>query len=82
MILYAKRHWNDIIVTNNKREAIYEKDTVNSKMSKTGRQMDAASLNDPFSNTNAPALAILYDENLIDIFRGPNYITKQTLVVN
>jgi hypothetical protein len=51
-------------------------------MSSTGRQIDAASLNDPLINIHAPLVAILYDENQLDVFRGPNYMTKITLVVD
>ena len=44
--------------------------------------MDAASLDDPQMNINAPMIAILYDENKIDTFKGQDYTDKKTMVVN
>ena len=47
-----------------------------------GRHMDVAAINDPLDNKYAPLLAILYDENKVDVFRGTDYSTKNTLTVD
>jgi hypothetical protein len=47
-----------------------------------GRHMDVAVLNDPLDNKYAPLIAILYDENKIDVLRGNEYNIVQNLQVD
>jgi hypothetical protein len=47
-----------------------------------GRHMDAAALNSPLESKYAPLLAILYDENKVDVFRGNEYLQRKQLVIS
>ena len=85
MVLYKNIRSSSIILTDHGRVATLLNDqTIDSAMDQDsgGRHMDAAALNDPLDNKYAPILAILYDENKIDVLRGTDYSTRIKITVD
>ena len=69
LILYKTHKKLHFILTNAKKQVVFDEfSSFESKM--VLRHMDAAALYDQQLNKYAPLLAILYDENVIDLYRG------------
>ena len=85
MVLYKNLRESQIIFTDFfNKETKFSDQTITSGMSQdqAGRHMDAAALNSPLESKYAPLLAILYDENKVDVFRGNEYLQRKQLVIS
>ena len=82
LILYKDLKESSILITGYNRVAVLQPRTILSGMNLGGRHMDVAVLNDPLDNKYAPLIAILYDENKIDVLRGNDYNLVQNLLVD
>ena len=78
IIVYKELRKCEFIITNLKREAIFKDFFIETNMQI--RHMDSSVIYDPSDNKYAPLVAILYDDNLIDVFRGENF-TPVTLEI-
>lgn len=80
IVIYEKRKRNSMILTSSNKQVVIDPVTVISQM--YDRHMDADTVKGSVGNKHAIVMALLYDENKVDLFLEQDFSLVKTLVIN